>query len=53
MSTLAAVLLELRASIITLHVFFLNSFYISTKSGLDIEMRSILDLRDSKTLGYS
>jgi hypothetical protein len=52
MSILAAALLELRASIVALHVFSFNSFYISTKSGLDIEIRSTLDLCDPKTLEY-
>jgi hypothetical protein len=51
-STLAAVLLELRASIVALYASSFNSFYIPAESGLDIEIRSTFDLCDSKALGY-
>jgi hypothetical protein len=51
-STPAAVLLEPRASIIALYISSFNSFYISTKSGLNIKIRSILDLRNLKALEY-
>jgi hypothetical protein len=53
MSTPAAVLLKPRASIIALHASFLNFFYISAKSGLDIEIKSMLNLCDLKILEYS
>jgi hypothetical protein len=53
MSTLAIVLLELRASIVALHASSLNSSYIPAKSGLDIKIESTLDLCNPKALGYS